>query len=344
VAGRENNHYPSNWYCIEHFYCSSSLASERDVLNLPLFQRSNEKLTLIKPAKFTNEKELQNLIERNLDVIFNCRLVASEYSTGPVHGGRIDSLALSEENNPVIIEYKVIESSQLINQSLYYLSWINDHRGDFEIAVQKAFPKDIQVDWSSIRVICIAPDYKKYDLHAVQMMGSNIELWQYRYFSNGSLFFEEVFKKSVALSGTVDDRSKDPVMVEAGKKAALTRATGVYFVEEHLNKIEPKKRPLAEALREFICGLDESVEEAPKKQYIAYKVSQNFVCMEIHRAKILLFIKVDPSSIQLADNHRDVRNIGHYGTGDLEVSIHTEEDVENAKEFIQMAFNNIGGN
>lgn len=270
--------------------------------------------------------------------------MASEYSTGPVHGGRIDSLALSEENNPVIIEYKVIESSQLINQSLYYLSWINDHRGDFEIAVQKAFPKDIQVDWSSIRVICIAPDYKKYDLHAVQMMGSNIELWQYRYFSNGSLFFEEVFKKSVALSGTVDDRSKDPVMVEAGKKAALTRATGVYFVEEHLDKIEPKKRPLAEALREFICGLDESVEEAPKKHYIAYKVSQNFVCMEIHRAKILLFMKVDPGSIQLAENHRDVRNIGHYGTGDLEVSIHAEEDVENAKEFIQMAFNNIGGN
>lgn len=213
MAGRENNHYPSNWYCIEHFYCSSSLASERDVLNLPLFQRSNEKLTLIKPAKFTNEKELQNLIERNLDVIFNCRLVASEYSTGPVHGGRIDSLALSEENNPVIIEYKVIESSQLINQSLYYLSWINDHRGDFEIAVQKAFPKEnIQVDWSSIRVICIAPEYKKYDLHAVKMMGSNIELWQYRYFSNGSLFFEEVFKKSVALSGTVNERSKDPLM------------------------------------------------------------------------------------------------------------------------------------
>ena len=144
-------------------------------MDLPLFQRSNEKLTLIKPAKFMNEKELQHLIERNLEVIFNCRLVASEFSTGPVHGGRIDSLALSEENNPVIIEYKVVESSQLINQSLYYLSWINDHRGDFEIAVQKAFPKEIiEIDWSSIRVICIAPEYKKYDLHAVQMMGSNM--------------------------------------------------------------------------------------------------------------------------------------------------------------------------
>jgi predicted transport protein len=86
------------------------------------------------------------------------------------------------------------------------------------------------------------------------------------------------------------------------------------------------------------------VEEVPRKEYIAYKVSQNFVCMEIHRAKILLFLKVDPSTINLAENHRDVTNIGHFGTGNLEISIRTEEDVENAKEFIQMAFNNIGGN
>lgn len=312
---------------------------------MPLFQRNNGTLTLIKPASFNNEKELQHLIERNLGEIFNCRLVASEYSTGPVHGGRIDSLALSEENNPVIIEYKVVESSRLINQSLFYLSWINDHRGDFEIAVQKAFPvEEAQVDWSGVRVICIAPEYKKYDLHAVQMMGSNIELWQYRYFSNGCLFFEEVFKKSVTFTSNTDDSGKNPVMVEAGKKAALTRATGVYQVESHLKKITPGKRPLVEALQGYICGLDESVEEVPRQNYIAYKVSQNFVCMEVHKEKILLFLKVDPSSIKMASNHRDVKNIGHFGTGDLEVTIRTEEDVENAKEFISMSFNNIGGN
>jgi len=70
----------------------------------------------------------------------------------------------------------------LINQSLYYLSWINDHRGDFEIAIQKSLGKDVNVDWSDIRVICIAPNYRKYDLHAVKMMGANIELWTYRLF------------------------------------------------------------------------------------------------------------------------------------------------------------------
>ena len=67
-----------------------------------------------------------------------CRLVATEFSTGAQHAGRIDTLALSEDNNPVIIEYKNVESSDLITQSLFYLAWIHDHKGDFEIAAQVA--------------------------------------------------------------------------------------------------------------------------------------------------------------------------------------------------------------
>jgi hypothetical protein len=88
-------------------------------------------------SKFTSEKALQQLIERNLDAVFKCQLVASEFPTGAQHAGRIDTLALSEDHNPVIIEYKNVESSDLINQSLFYLSWIHDHKGDFEIAAQK---------------------------------------------------------------------------------------------------------------------------------------------------------------------------------------------------------------
>jgi predicted transport protein len=316
---------------------------------MPLFQREKQKLELIKPKKFLNEKELQGLIESNLDEMFNCRFVSTEFSTGPVHGGRIDTLALSEENNPVIIEYKVVESSQLVNQSLYYLSWINDHRGDYALAVQQEFPNGkIVIDWSDIRVICIAPEYKKYDLHAVKMMGSNIELWQYRYYESGALFLEEIYKKSIVISsdGTDDySMNKNPVMVEAGKKAALTRATGIYTLKQHFNKIEKSKEHIATNLQDYILGLDESIEEAPKKFYIAFKVSQNFVCMEIHKNKILLYLKIDPAKVtEYPENCRDVSEIGHYGTGDFEVTVTNEEDLSIAKKYITIAFNNIGGN
>src|SRR5437762_9386016 len=168
---------------------------------MPLFQITKGKLAAVAQANFIAEKNLQALIETNLMVVFNCRLVASEYPTGAHHAGRIDTLALSEDNSPVIIEYKKAESSDLVNQSLFYLSWLSDHHGDFELAVQKAIGLKTEVDWSAIRVICIAPNYKRYDLHAVQVMGANIELWTYRNFKNDSYYFEEVFQRSVTTGG-----------------------------------------------------------------------------------------------------------------------------------------------
>jgi len=64
----------------------------------------------IKPIEFRLEKDFQRLVEQNLQTIFNCKLIASEFSTGNIHSGRIDTLALSEDNNPVIIEYKKVAS------------------------------------------------------------------------------------------------------------------------------------------------------------------------------------------------------------------------------------------
>ncbi|MFA5485443.1 MAG: hypothetical protein WC260_04320, partial [Candidatus Pacearchaeota archaeon] len=81
---------------------------------MAIFQINNNKVNRIKPTDFRLEKELQNLIEQNLDTFFNCRLIASEFSTGNIHSGRIDTLAISEDNNPVIIEYKKAASSDLI--------------------------------------------------------------------------------------------------------------------------------------------------------------------------------------------------------------------------------------
>src|SRR5438552_17493583 len=149
---------------------------------MPLFTVAKDGLGPVSRTNFPREKALQDLIEGNLDTVFKCRLIDTEFSTGARHSGRSDTLALSEDNNPVIIEYKKAESSALITQSLFYLSWILDHRGDFEIAAQKALGPKVQVDWSDVRVICIAPNYKKYDLHAVQVMGANLELWTYRLF------------------------------------------------------------------------------------------------------------------------------------------------------------------
>ena len=316
---------------------------------MPTFKISGDKLSAVEQKNFALEKDLQCLIEKNLETVFNCRFIASEFSTGAQHAGRIDSLALSEEDNPVIIEYKKVESSELINQSLFYLHWIQDHKGDFEIAVQKRLGSEVKVDWSDIRVICIAPNYKKYDLHAVQVMGANIELWKYRLFSNDSLYLEEIFhtSQSATASSSVTNAAngnKNPVMVEAGKKAALTRATATYTFDERL---EGKNREIIELtaiVREFILGIDESIEEVPKKFYVAYKVSQNIACMEVKAKNIKLFLKLKPIDIPDGTSiYRDVTSIGHYGTGDVEFTVSSEAEFEPVKEFITLAYNKVGG-
>lgn len=310
---------------------------------MPLFEMSGNSLVSVEQTNFSVEKELQTLIEKNLATVFNCRFVASEFSTGALHAGRIDSLALSEDNNPVIIEYKKVESSELINQSLFYLHWIQDHKGDFEIAVQRAFGNGVEVDWSDVRVICVAPNYKKYDLHAVQVMGANIELWKYRLFKNGSFHLEEVFQ-AAKVAASIQTNGKNPVMVEAGKKAAQVRATATYTFEEHLEGKQKAIQSLIHSVREYILGLDPAVEEVPKKFYVAYKISQNIVCMGPQSNNIKLFVKLRAGDIETPPkSYRDVTSVGHYGTGDTEFTISTDTEFEEVKPFIELAYNKIGG-
>lgn len=309
---------------------------------MPLFKRNGQELELMKRSQFSNERELQNLVELNLERIFNCRLISTEFQTGNLHAGRIDSLAISEDNNPVIIEYKVVESSQLLNQSLYYLSWLKDHNGDFQVAAEKRLGTNIQVDWSSIRVICLAPGYKKYDLHAVKMMGcKEIELWAYKYYENGTLELEEIHRDN-----TLNRRENNlpSHVIQNDLKKEEPEESNEKLLQKHISRLNHSKLNVFHSLQERIIGLDEQIEEVPKKHYIAYKLMQNFVCVEIHKNELLVFLKIDPDDItKLPSNARSVKNIGHYGTGDLEIRIKTEADIEETMKFIEWSYRNING-
>jgi len=312
---------------------------------MAIFEIKDKKVNRIKPTEFKLEKDLQNLIERNLETFFNCRFIASEFSTGNIHSGRIDTLAISEDNNPVIIEYKKVASSDLINQSLFYLHWITDHKGDFQVAVNNSIKENMEVDWSDIRVICIAPEFKKYDLHAVQVMGANIELWQYKIYENGIISIEEIYKRTETRNHSpIENNGKNPIMVEAGRKAAETRRTATYTIDEHTSKVNDDLKELLNEIREYIVNLETSIEETPKKYYIAYKTTQNFVCIETQKKKIVLFLKLNPDEIKNPLRQvRDVRNIGHFGTGDLEFTIKNYSDFEESKDLINLSLKNIGG-
>lgn len=78
------------------------------------------------------------------------------------------------------------------------------------------------------------------------------------------------------------------------------------------------------------------------KLYLAYKKVQNIFCIEIYNKQIILRLKLDPDTVEIEDGFtRDMRGIGHYGTGDLEVSIKTEKDFQKAKVLMERAYNEL---
>lgn len=72
--------------------------------DLKLFRIAGGTAVELQGAALALERPLQTLIERNMEVFFGVRFVASEHSTGKKHGGRIDSLGMDENGSPVIFE------------------------------------------------------------------------------------------------------------------------------------------------------------------------------------------------------------------------------------------------
>ncbi|HYX71382.1 MAG TPA: DUF5655 domain-containing protein, partial [Nitrososphaera sp.] len=171
-----------------------------------------------------------------------------------------------------------------------------------------------------------------------------IELWRYRLFTNNVLYLEVVFQKAVSTAPEMPVSDKNPVMVAAGKKAAISKATGIYTFEQHIEGKSEKIKEMVFDIKEYIMNLDSVMEEVPKKFYVAYKISQNIMCMEVKKQKIILYLKLNPKEIEnLPDIARDVSEIGHYGTGDLQITVDSDEDVEVAKVYITLAYRKVGG-
>jgi RecB family endonuclease NucS len=90
------------------------------------------------------------LVEENCEELLSIRFIASEFPTGERHRGRIDTLGIDTEGNPTIIEYKKTENDNIINQGLFYLDWLVDHKGDFEVAAKKKLGNDIEINSDSV--------------------------------------------------------------------------------------------------------------------------------------------------------------------------------------------------
>jgi predicted transport protein len=298
--------------------------------DIKLFRVDNGKAQELAGSALAIEKTLQSLIERNLEPMLGIRFIASEHSTGKAHSGRIDTLGLDENGSPVILEYKRSSNENVINQGLFYLDWLLDHRAEFTLLAMKALGTDVEekIDWSAPRLVCIAGDFTRYDEHAVSQIGRNIELYRYRWYDDGFIALELVNSKAG--------------MVEASSAAEDGRAKQTYkTVSDYLAQAGPELRSLYESLDAFVLGLGDDVSMKTTRYYLAYRRIKNFACVEVHAqaGELLVFLKVNPDDVDLEEGFaRDVREIGHFGTGDLEVRIDSREDLERAKLLVEKSY------
>ena len=290
--------------------------------DINLFKVEGDEVKGIAPRTVELEKKVQNLIERNLESLLGITFLSSEYSTGERHGGRIDTLGIDENNAPVILEYKKQKNENVINQGLYYLDWMLDHRAEFEQLVLKQSSIEEDIEWGSPRLICIAPDFTKYDSHAVEQIGQYIELMRFRQYEGDILLLELVNVVESVDSGSEISREYSGV--------------SHYHQQASETLLE-----LYEELEDFIFSLGDDVQKKELKYYYAYKRIQNFVCLEFKPSddRLLLHLTLDPKSFDpLPDIARDVSDVGHYGTGDLQLNIRSEEDLQIAKPLIEESY------
>jgi predicted transport protein len=302
--------------------------------DLKLFRTAPAGVAEIPGQAVALEKSLQHLIEQNLETFFGIRFVASEHSTGKKHGGRIDTLGLDENGYPVILEYKRTLHENVINQGLFYLDWLMDHQAEFRWLVMDRIGKPAAdaVEWSSPRLICVAGDFTRYDVHAVQQINRNVELVRYRRFGDDLLLLELVNAVTAAPGGVEAEVQTGPVKSKSQSYKTVT---------QFLAQADAALQDRFERLRAELFAFGDDVQEKTLKLYFAFKRLKNFACVEVHpqTGQLLVYVKVDPDTVELEPGFtRDVRGIGHFGTGDLEIRIHSQADLERALPLIRQSY------
>lgn len=285
----------------------------------------------LESTNVTFERELQVLIEKNMPAFFGVTFLKSEF---PITNGRMDSLGIDENNCPVIFEYKRSVNENVINQGLFYLDWLLDHRADFKLLVMESLGTAAAdgIDWSMPCVICIASDFTKFDLHAVNQMQRNIKLVRYKKYGKDLILFEHLNAPQVK---AISDSSPSDT-----KREIKSSTSDEYTFISNYDNAPQKMRDLYDDIKSYIMSLGDDISENQLKQYVAFRKVKNIVCAEIYKQKVLLTLRINPDSVQLQEGLlEDVRSKGHWGTGDLRITVKSQDDFERIKALIDRAYN-----
>lgn len=195
----------------------------------------------------------------------------------------------------------------------------------------------IKIDWDSPRVICIAQSYNKFDLDTADILPIKIELLRYQLYEDSILYIEpENYQKIKISTYGIFKKSRQIKQKEE-------RLQKNYSLKDHLKGVDKSIIDLFETLREKILSLDENIIEEPKVKYIAYKLSTNFVDIEIWKKRLKIYLNIE--SGQLDDPQKIARDltkpkpVGHWGNGDYRIEVDNKNNLDYVFNLIKQSYN-----
>lgn len=250
---------------------------------MPIFQIKDNKVRQVSSNvdHFKNEAALRDFFAENLEQLLGMRFLANEYSTSD---GRIDTLALDDNNFPVIIEYKWGQDNAIVVQGLFYYDWLKKNKKHFGLLVSDKLGKDAVVAWERPRVVLVSQGFDNRTLVAVQQLEC-VELIRYTPYNHDILYLENVYSPKA-----IKTFKESPKGNETEEDSA---EGGPYDIDYHLqrNKTEKEIVEAFHMLQERIKSLPGVEEFIDQKTGITYRTTKSFVRFEFRKTSMSILLK-----------------------------------------------------
>lgn len=293
---------------------------------MPIFEinRQNKIRQIISNINyFKKESDLRDFFAENLGDLLGMKFLEVEY---PTNDGRIDTLALDENNCPVIIEYKWDEDNAIFVQGLFYFHWLKKNKPHFNLLVANKLGKELsdRINWNSPRVILIARGFDNRTMAAVQQV-NNVELIKYMPYENNILYLETVYSPS-----------KNKVVAVAKNKIESAKNEN-FGVNYHLdsNHCTEEVRNIFYKFQELIKSLPDVQEVSEQKSGITYRTTKSFTRLEFGKSFIKVLLK-DPKYFDPKNLVKDITSFGYGYKG--QTKIRSDRDISDIFSLIKQSY------
>ena len=286
-----------------------------------LYQINKGKLSKIKEEPFKLERDLQKLVEDNLETLLGLQLVKPEFA---IQDRRFDTLAYDPEDKSfVIIEYKRDKNSSVIDQGYTYLNIILGHKEAAVLELNNQFKKNLNVkdiEWQTTRVIFISSSFTEFQQGALNE-GLPIELLEIRRHGNNLISLTPITKAKSSVNNLVQKSSTFE---------KVDREIKNYTERDHLAQASEEIKELYAEFKSAILNLDNQIEIEAKKLYVAFKKEGSNICdIEIHPKNLKIYVNAKWNTIEDSKKlFTNVSNVGQWGNGDYRVVVNSDKDLE----------------